>query len=154
MQRTKTITAVDIGTDKVSTLIAQVGASPDEIRIVGASSVPAKGMKKSQIVDLDEAISAITESLDTAERMAGFGVKTVLASVGGSHVQSQNSKGVVAIANPKGEISQEDVDRVIEAARAVSIPTAREIIHVIPREYKVDSQDGIKDPVGKILKSV
>ena len=85
---------------------------------------------------------------DAAERMAGTGVRSALISIAGSHIESQNSKGVVAVANPLGEINSDDVRRVIEAARAVSLPSAREVIHVIPKDYKVDSQEGIKDPVG------
>jgi cell division protein FtsA len=113
-----------------------------------AAIVSSKGLRKSQIVDLDEAIEAITQSVDAAERMAGVGLKSAYISISGAHVESQNSKGVVAVANPQGEINEDDIRRVIEAARAVSLPSAREVIHVIPKDYKVDSQDGIKDPLG------
>lgn len=147
MAKSKIITAIDIGTDKICTLIATVGANR-EIRVVGVASVASKGLRKSQIVDLEDAIEAITESVDAAERMAGMGIRSAYISVGGIHIQSQNSKGVVAVSNPESEISEEDVRRVIEAARAISLPSAREVIHVIPRDYKVDSQDGIKDPIG------
>lgn len=148
MAKAHIVTAIDIGTDKVCTLIAQVGDSDHDLRIMGVSSVPSKGLRKSQIVDLDEAVSALTESVDSAERMAGLGIKAAYVSVGGAHITSLNSKGVVAVANPDGDIVEEDVRRVIEAARAVSLPTGQEIMHVIPRDFKVDSQDGIKDPVG------
>jgi len=148
MARTKTLAAIDIGTDKVCTLIALLGEGEKEPRVVGVSSVPSKGLRKSQIVDLDEAIETITQSVDAAERMAGTGVRSAFISIAGSHIESQNSKGVVAVANPLGEITGDDVRRVIEAARAVSLPSAREVIHVIPKDYKVDSQEGIKDPVG------
>ncbi|HZZ99043.1 MAG TPA: cell division protein FtsA [Candidatus Saccharimonadia bacterium] len=147
MAKTRTVSAIDIGTDKICTLIASVGPN-NETRVVGVASVASKGLRKSQIVDLEDAIEAITESVDAAERMAGMGIKSAYISVGGTHVQSQNSKGVVAVSNPESEITEEDVRRVIEAARAISLPSAREVIHVIPRDYKVDSQDGIKDPIG------
>lgn len=148
MAKANIVTAVDIGTDKVCTVIAAVGETERDLRIMGVSSVPSKGLRKSQIVDLEEAVSALTESVDAAERMAGLGIKAAYVSVGGAHITSLNSKGVVAVANPENEIVSEDVRRVIEAARAVSLPTGQDIIHVIPRDFKVDSQEGIKDPVG------
>jgi cell division protein FtsA len=110
--------------------------------------VSSKGIKKSQVVDIEEAIGAITESVEAAERMAGLSVNQVNVSVGGSQIKSRNSRGVVAVSQPEGEITQEDVKRVVEAAKAVSLSSAEEIIHVLPRQFKVDSQDGIKDPTG------
>lgn len=148
MHKQHVICAIDIGTEKICTIIASKSAESSTLQILGISSTPSKGMKKSQVVDLEDAIEAITKSLDGAERMAGFGVNSAYVSISGSHIASQNSKGVVAVANPEGEITSADVSRVIEAARAISIPSAREVIHVIPREFKVDSQDGIRDPVG------
>lgn len=148
MARQTVLTAIDIGTEKICTLI--VGKNPDsgELQVLGTASVPSKGIKKSQIVDLDDTIESITKSLDAAERMAGFGVSSAYISLSGSQISSQNSKGVVAVANPDGEITANDVDRVIEAARAISLPSSREIVHVIPRQFQVDGQDGIRDPVG------
>jgi cell division protein FtsA len=105
-------------------------------------------MKKSQIIDLEQVMEVVAESLDAAERMAGIEVHSCWLSVSGAHIHSQNSKGVVAVAAPDQEISPLDVERVIEAARAVSLPSDKEIIHVIPNTFKVDSQEGIKDPVG------
>lgn len=148
MAKQKILTAIDIGTEKIVTVIADVANGRQDIRILGVSSVKSKGMKKSQIVDLGGAIEAITESVDAAERMAGLNIQSAFVSVGGAHIQSQNSKGVVAVAQPSQEIVDEDVNRVIDAAKAVSLPTGKEIIHIIPRNFKVDSQDGIKDPIG------
>lgn len=148
MAKVNIVSAIDIGTDKVCTIIAQVGETDRDLKIMGVSSVASKGLRKSQIVDLDEAISSLTESVDSAERMAGLGIKSAYVSAGGAQITSLNSKGVVAVANPDGEIVDEDVRRVIEAARAVSLPTGQDIMHVIPRDFKVDSQEGIKDPVG------
>jgi cell division protein FtsA len=147
MSKNNVVAAIDIGTAKICTLIAVVEEG-GELRIVGASSVHSQGIRKSQIVNLEEATLAITESVDAAERMAGFNISEAYVSVSGRHIQSQNSKGVVAVADPQGDIIQEDIDRVIEAARAVSLPSNREILHVIPTSYQVDSQDGIKDPIG------
>ncbi len=148
MARQTAITAIDIGTEKVCTLIVGIGEQSGALQVLGVSSVPSKGIKKSQIVDLEDTIESITKSLDSAERMAGFGVSSAYVSLSGSQIGSQNSKGVVAVANPEGEISQSDVSRVIEAARAISLPSSREIVHVIPREFQVDGQEGIKDPIG------
>lgn len=148
MPRTSVITAIDLGTDKCVTLIATVPEETGTLQVVGVSAVPSKGVKKSTIINLEQVVDTITESLDGAERMAGFDVRSAYVSFSGTHISSQNSKGVVAVASPTQEITQDDVERVIEAARAISLPSDREIIHVVPRDFKVDSQDGIKDPVG------
>lgn len=142
------ITGIDIGTDKCVTLIAKVEPDQKLPKVLGVCAVSSKGMKRSQIIDLEQVLETINESLDGAERMAGLEVKQAYISVAGSHISSLNSKGVVAVASPDQEISHEDVARVIEAARAISLPSDKEIIHVIPNMFKVDSQDGIKDPVG------
>ncbi len=148
MPRTSVITAIDLGTDKCVTLIATVPEDGSQLQVVGVSAVPSRGVRRSTIINLEQVVETITESLDGAERMAGFDVKSAYVSFAGTHIASQNSKGVVAVSSPSQEISAEDVERVIEAARAVSLPADREILHVIPRDFKVDSQDGIKDPVG------
>ncbi len=149
MAKGKLISALDVGTSKITTLIAQLrDPDSDSLHIVGVASVPAKGIRKGQIVNIEEAIVAITESIEAAERMAGFNIAKVWASVGGSHITSQNSHGVVAVSEPQGEINSQDVRRVLEAARAISLPAASEIIHVIPRSFNVDSQEGVKDPTG------
>jgi cell division protein FtsA len=149
MAKNKLISAIDIGSSKVVALVAQ---SRDEdssrIHIVGAASVPSRGVRKGQIVNIEEAVSAIEESVEAAERMAGFNIPSAWISVGGSHISSQNSHGVVAVSQPQGEINADDVRRVLEAARAVSLPTSSEILHVLPRAYTVDNQEGVKDPVG------
>jgi cell division protein FtsA len=137
-----------MGTEKCVTLIASVHPETKDLQVMGVSSTPARGMRKSQIVDLEDVLETMTESLDAAERMAGVEAKSALISLSGSHITSLNSKGVVAVAAPTQEITKDDVARVLEAARAISLPSAREIIHVIPRDFAVDSQQGIKDPVG------
>jgi cell division protein FtsA len=148
MPQNRIITAIDVGTDKCVTLIASSDLETNKLRVMGVAAVPSRGMKKSQIIDLEKVLESITESLDGAERMAGLDVKSAFVSLGGGHIASQNSKGVVAVASPDQEIIPDDVERVIEAARAVSLPSDRDIIHVVPKDFKVDSQDGIKDPVG------
>jgi len=148
MQRGQHLAVIDVGTDKCVTLIATTDLDTKEIRVLGVSAVPTRGMRKSQIVDLEDVMGSMTESVDAAERMAGVEVSSVSVSISGTHIASQNSKGVVAVSAPTQEITREDVSRVLEAARAVSLPSAREIVHVVPRDFSVDSQTGIKDPVG------
>src|ERR1035437_3755730 len=145
MSEGKIVVGIDIGTSKIVTLIAKIN---EEINVLGVSEVPATGIKKGQIVDIDEAVLSINNSLEAAERMAGYSASHIIASIGGSHIESQNSRGVVAVAHPEGEITENDLARVIDAARAVSLPSSREIIHVLPRSYIVDGQEGIKDPIG------
>lgn len=147
MSKDKIAVGIDIGSSKITTIIATIQEdSPPNV--IGVSAVVSKGLRKGQVVDIDEAVASITQSVEAAERMAGYSVGRAFVSVDGTHIESQNSKGVVAVSNPSGEISQEDVLRVIEAARAVSLPSSREILHVIPRYFIVDSQSGIKDPIG------
>lgn len=148
MSNSTVITAIDLGTDKCTTLIAKVSPETKQLKVVGVSAVPSRGMKRSQIIDLEQAMETVAESLDAAERMAGLEVRSCWVAISGGHIHSQNSKGVVAVAAPDQEITQLDVERVIEAARAVSLPSDKEIIHVIPNTFRVDSQDGIKDPIG------
>jgi len=147
MAKGKIFAGIDVGTCKVTTIITSQDEETRKLRVVGVATVASKGIRKSQVVDIDDAIEAITQSVEAAERMAGFSISDTFISVGGAHIMSQNSKGVVAVANPGEEVIEEDVDRVIEAARAVSLPSSREILHVIPRDFIVDSQPGIKDPL-------
>lgn len=145
MSEGKIVVGVDVGTSKIVTVIAKV----DEfVNILGVSEVKSAGIRKGQIVDIEDAVSAINASLEGAERMAGYSVSHVVVSIGGNHIESQNSRGVVAVSTPQGEISKHDIVRVIDAAKAISLPSTREIVHVLPRYYTVDGQEGIKDPIG------
>ena len=141
-----------MGSSKVATIIAQIitdQVSFDRsVNIIGVSSVESRGVKKGQIVDIEEAVDAMISGVEAAERMAGYNLESAYISLGGAHVSSQNSHGVVAISDPNGEINYEDVERVIEAASAISLPSSREIIHVVPREFVVDGEAGVRDPVG------
>ena len=147
MSRGRILAGIDVGTCKITTAIVSINEESGQLQVVGVANEPSKGLRKSQIVDIEEAVVAVTKSVEAAERMAGCSISSAFVSTGGGHIQSQNSKGVVAIANPNEEILQEDVSRVVEAARAISLPSSREIIHVIPRDFIVDSQEGIKDPL-------
>ncbi len=140
------ITALDVGSSKVCTIIAAVPEGKESPQVIGVYTHPSAGIKKGVIVNIDEATNAIAESLAAAERMAGITVSSVYATIGGKHITSLNSRGVVAVS--KDEIGDEDTYRAIENARTVSIPPSREILHIIPREFIVDSEGGIKDPIG------
>jgi cell division protein FtsA len=148
MAKPAVITAIDLGTDKCVTLIASLDPETKGLSVLGVAASTSRGVRKSQIVDLEQVQETITESLDAAERMAGLEVGSAYFSLSGAHIASQNSKGVVAVAAPNQEITSEDVARVIEAARAISMPADREVLHVIPHDFTVDAQTGIKDPVG------
>lgn len=148
MAKTKVIAGIDIGSSKVATLIAQYNEDENKISVVGVSSVASKGIRKGQIVDIEEASSSIVDSVERAERMAGYSLDRAFLTINGGHIESQNSHGVVAVSDPSGEIADSDVERVIDAARAVSLPESREILHVVPKEYKVDGETQVKDPVG------
>lgn len=147
MAKDRVICAVDIGSSKITTLIATLSEG-EKINLIGVSSVASKGVRKAQIVDIEDAVGAITESLEAAERMAGYSISSAFASIGGPQIESTNSHAVVAIAKPNGEIEENDVLRVNDGARAVNLPSSKEILHVIPRSFTVDGQEGIKDPVG------
>ncbi len=148
MAKTQNVNAIDIGSSKITCLITSPAIDGTKINVVGVATVPSRGVRKGQIVNIEECVGAITDCVESAERMAGVGVDTAFVSISGEHIASQNSHGLVAIREAEEEISTEDVFRVIEAARAISLPSSREIIHVLPSEFVVDSQRGIKDPTG------
>lgn len=148
MVKEKIITGIDIGSTKIATTVAVV--SDKKVSVIGVSgNVESKGIKKGYVSKIDGAVEAISTSLERAERMAGVSVSSAFVTVNGSHIETRNSHGVVAVSpHLSSEITHEDVARVTEAAQAISLPSSRDILHVIPRDFVVDSQDGIKDPVG------
>ena len=146
-QATRTFVGLDIGTTKISCIIADQSSS-GELRVVGVGNAPSEGLRRGVVVDLEKTVASISKSVEEAERMAGVEVKGVYAGIAGDHIRSINSRGVIAVARKDNEIAIGDVERVVEAAKAIAIPMDREIIHVIPQEFVVDDQDGIKDPVG------
>lgn len=152
MNKSKIIAAIELGSNKTATVVAQAtieeGSYEQKINIIGVASVPSKGIKKGQIVNIEEAVESTISSIEAAERMAGHNLDSAFVSLGGAHIHSQNSHGVVAVSGPTGEIVGSDIDRVIEAASAISLPASREIVHVLPREFVVDGESGVKDPVG------
>ena len=146
-QGTRTFVGLDIGTTKISCIIADQNGS-GELRVVGIGNAPSEGLRRGVVVDLEKTVGSIQRAVDEAQRMAGVPVKGVCAGIAGDHIRSINSRGVIAVSRKDNEIGAADVDRVVEAAKAIAIPMDREIIHVIPQEFIVDDQDGIHDPVG------
>lgn len=139
------IVGIDIGTSKICTLVARVEDSSN-LRILGVGIEPSQGLRKGTVVDLNAAASAVSHSVEKAERTSGFEINAALVSLAGSHVSSINSRGVVGITG--GIVEYEDIDRALDAAQAVAIPHNREIIHVIQRGFIIDGQDGIRTPIG------
>lgn len=142
------ICGIDAGSTKIATVVAIQTNEEEDLRIIGFNSTKSRGVKRGLIIDIDQVTSAVEESVEKAERMAGHKITHAFASVGGPHISSINSHGVVAVSNPQGDITDIDIERVVEAARAISLSTTRQIIEVLPREYMVDGQPGIKNPIG------
>lgn len=147
MAKDRIVCGIDVGSSKIATLISSVDEN-GKIILIGVSSTVSKGVKKTQVVDIEEAVGAITESVEAAERMAGYSISQAFVSLGGPQIESVNQHAVVAVSEPEGEIKESDIRRVNDAARAIPLPSSREILHVIPRTFTVDGQEGIKDPIG------
>lgn len=146
MPKERIVTAIDVGSSKICTIVASI--TDKKISVIGNSSVDSTGIDRGVVNDIDKAVEAISDSLEKAEKMAGHAISKAIITVNGQHIESENSTGVVAVSDPEGEISQQDVLRVNEAAQAITIPSNREILHVVPRDYVVDSTGNIKNPEG------
>src|SRR5277367_3503129 len=138
------VVGLDIGTTKVSAVVGEVDS--EGITILGVGTVPCRGLRKGIVANIDWTTTSIKEAIESAQTMAGVEIRTVYAGVAGSHIRSQTSDGVAAIGG--AEVTRNDVERVLEGARAIPVDADRQILHVLPREYMVDSQDGIRDPIG------
>ncbi len=141
------IAGLDIGTTKIGCFIAEVNEA-QEIKIIGVGTAPSEGLRYGIVVDSEKTVRSIRQAVEKAEEMADVQVDMVYAGIAGDHIRSINGRGVVAISGEDNEVSEEDVRRVIEAARAVALPLDREVIHILPQEFIVDDQRGIRDPVG------
>ncbi|MBM7701779.1 cell division protein FtsA [Metabacillus iocasae] len=148
MNSNEVFVSLDIGTSSVKVIIGEMGN--DSLNIIGVGNVKSKGLKKGSIVDIDETVQSIRKAVEQAERMVGISIKRVVVGVSGNHVQLQNCHGVVAVSSENREITNEDVQRVIDAAQVMSIPPDREIIDVIPTQFIVDGLADINDPRGMI----
>ena len=138
------IVGLDIGTTKIACIAGEV--TDDGIDIIGIGTAPSRGLRRGVVVNIDATIAAIQQAVDEAENMAGCEITTVYAAISGAHVRGLNSHGIVAVKDK--EVREADVARVIEAAKAVAIPMDREVLHVLPQQYLIDDQDGIRDPLG------
>jgi cell division protein FtsA len=140
---------LDVGTSKVAMVIG-VPTHDGGVDVIGVGTSPAAGMRRGVVVDIEATVQSIADAREKAERMAGLKVKSVYVGAGGPHMTTINNRGVVAVSRPDREITEDDQARVMEAARVLNIPTDREIVHVLPRQFMVDGYDGVKDPVGMV----
>lgn len=148
MSSDQILVGLDVGTTTIRVVVGKTEEQGKSPGIIGVGEAPAAGIRRGVIIDIEEAVSSLSQALEKAERMTGMPIEHAVVSVGGAHVTSLESHGVIAIARADGEITENDVVRVIDASQAIQIPTNREILHVIPKDFTVDGQAGIKDPVG------
>ena len=147
VDREAVLVALDVGTSKVVALIGEVTRETG-VTVIGKGSMHSSGLKKGVVVNIDQTVGSIRGAREAAERLSGYRIESAIVAVGGNHVESQNSRGAVAVSGARREVSREDIDRATEVARAVSIPSNREVLHVLPRGFVVDGQEGVKDPLG------
>ena len=147
MEREAILVGIDVGTSKVCALIGEVHRDGG-LTVIGKGTVPATGLKKGVVVNIDQTVHSIGQAVEHAERLSGMKIDRAYVSVGGAHVESQNSPGTVAVSGHNREVTREDISRATDVARAVQIPSNREVLHVLPRDFSVDDQEGVKDPLG------
>jgi cell division protein FtsA len=145
MQEKKLIVGLDIGTSKVVAIVGEISAT-GSTDIIGIGSHPSTGLKKGVVVNIESTVQSIQRAIEEAELMAGCQIHSVFAGIAGSHIRSLNSHGIVAIRD--SEVNSSDVERVIDAARAVAIPADQRILHILPQEFIIDNQEGIREPIG------
>src|SRR5215472_8063229 len=143
----RVIVGIDVGTTKICVLVGELERD-GKLNIVGVGTCPSQGLRRGVVVNIEETVTSIAAALDRAERLSGKTITTAYVGIAGSHIESDNSKGFVAISPSHRDIVHNDISRAIEVARAIAIPANREVIHVIPRGYVVDGQEGIKNPIG------
>lgn len=148
MPRQKIIIGLDVGTSYIRVAVAQLKEGESRPQVLGVGQVASGGLRKGVVVDLEEAVKNIKEAVQVAQRTSGVPLEHAFVSIGGSHVSCRSSKGAIAVSRADGEISEEDKNRAIGAAKAISLSPNREILHVLPRRFSVDDAEAIKDPVG------
>jgi cell division protein FtsA len=149
MARERIVVGIDVGTTKVCALIAAV-SEDDQLEVIGVGVVPSRGLKKGVVVSVEETVESIEAAVAKAEQQSGFKIVSAYVGIAGAHISSVNSHGVVAVHRHDNVITEDDVNRALEAARVVTIPPDREIVHVLPRHFIIDGQEGIKDPAGML----
>ncbi|MDD5491349.1 MAG: cell division protein FtsA, partial [bacterium] len=147
MGKNNFVVGLDVGTSKVSVCIGQLNDN-DQIQIIGTGQAVSEGVKQGMITDLERATKSVSKAIEEAEKVSGLDISEVSLGVGGSHIKSQHSRGVIAISRTDKEITPKDVERVIDQARAIPVPLEQEVIDVLPQRYIIDDQDGIVDPIG------
>ncbi len=145
-RRGEIVTGLDIGTTKICVIVAEL--TENGVEIIGCGISPSQGLKKGVVVNIDVTVESIKQAIEAAEAMAGVALDSAFVGIAGGHIKGINSRGVIAISGKSQEITQADVDRVIEAAKAITLPADRRVIHVIPQEFIIDDQGGVKEPVG------
>ncbi|MBE9509068.1 MAG: cell division protein FtsA [Chloroflexi bacterium] len=143
----RTVVGIDVGSSKVCTLVGEVDDEGD-VRVIGVGLVPSRGIRKGVVVNVADATGAIAASVEKAERTSGYKIERAYVGLSGTHLSSLNSRGVVGISRREHGITVDDVDRALDAAHAIAVPHSQEVVHVIPRGYVVDGQDGVRDPIG------
>jgi len=143
----RVIVGIDVGTTKICVLVGELDRD-GKLNIVGVGTCPSQGLRRGVVVNIEETVTSIAAALDRAERLSGKRIISATVGIAGSHIASENSKGFVAISPSHRDIEPNDISRAVEVARAIAIPANREMIHVIPRSYVVDGQEGIKNPIG------
>lgn len=140
------VTGLDIGTTKICVIVAEL--TENGIEIIGCGTSPSRGLKKGVVVNIDVTVESIKKAVEAAEAMAGVSLDSAFVGIAGGHIKGINSRGVIAVSGKNQEVTQADVDRVIEAAKAITLPADRRVIHVIPQEFIIDDQGGVKEPLG------
>lgn len=148
MAHAELIAGIDIGTSKVRIAVGEVSPEGDSLSIIGLSEAHSRGVSRGTIRSIEEVVESLLQAKNRAEKMIGSPISSAVAAISGSHITAQESKGVIAVARADGEIREDDLERVLEAAQAVSVPPNYEIIHVLPRRFSIDNQTDIKDPLG------
>src|SRR5579884_3333847 len=147
MPREQATIALDVGTTKICTLIGEIEPGRP-LNIVGVGTAESRGMRKGVVVNIDEVAGAISEAVEQCARLSGYRIGSAFVGVTGAHIQGLNTRGVVAVSSTANEIAHADVDRAMEAARVQAVSHDREVLHVLPRGYTLDGQEGVRDPIG------
>jgi len=146
MENERIIAGLDIGTTKIAAIVGKLNEY-GSLNIIGVGQTPSKGLRRGVVIDIDATVESIKQAIEQAELICGHKITTVYAGIAGDHIRSINSKGVIAVSGKDKIITEDDVRRVIDAAKAIAVPMDREILHVLPQEFIVDDQDGIRNPV-------
>ncbi len=148
MGKNNIITGLDIGTSKIRVIVASFKEAGEKPKIIGIGEVSSSGMRKGVVIDIDEVIENIKKAVEQAELSSGVNIQNAYVSIGGNHINIKENKGLVAVSRADQEVSEEDISRVIDSASSISLPPNREIIHVIPKNFKLDNEEDVQDPLG------